>query len=133
MADHHPIPEDSHYVEFFADEINSLHEEKKEVELQLKMKSELCKLLEEQNEVANELIGELEEALQIEKLTLSETQEKFKILKESGASPIEGVVHEEEDKSVSEKIFSASSWIEKQKLFQENITELSKEWKKLNQ
>ena len=80
-----------------------------------------------------ELIEQLEEELRVEKLTLDVLKQKFEILKESGTSPIEGVAHEEEQKSVAEKIFSSSSWIEKQKLFAENISELSKNWRNLRQ
>ena len=129
----HPIPSESHYLEFFSEELKILHDEQSTLQLEVKMKTELCNLLEEQNEKANEQIKALEQSLELEKVKSSVFEEKFEILKESGTSPIEGIAHEEEQTSVQEKIFSANSWIEKQKLFQENITELSKEWKNLNQ
>jgi hypothetical protein len=131
--ENHPIPDESHYLEFFAEELNELHTETKELKLELKLKTDLCELLEKESKSSHELIEQLEEELRVEKLTLDVLKEKFEILKQSGTSPIEGVVHEEEQKSVTEKIFSSSSWIEKQKLFAENISELSKNWRNLRQ
>lgn len=129
----HPIPDESHFLEVVSEELQLAHDEKRAIELQLKMKTDLCELLERENKTSNELIEQLEEELRVEKLTLDVLKQKFEILKESGTSPIEGVAHEEEQKSVAEKIFSSSSWIEKQKLFAENISELSKNWRNLRQ
>ena len=56
-------------------------------------------------------------------------EHKFEIFKNSGANPIEGIVHDEEEQNISEKILSSNSWIEKQKLFSENISEITKNWK----
>ena len=122
--------DDSQNWELISEELKTLHFEKKELQTELKTKIDLCDLLERENKKATEIIEQLESAIEIQKQTESVLREKFEILKNSGTTPLEGVIHEEEDKSISEQIFSADSWIEKQKLFQENITELSKEWAK---
>ena len=92
-------------LEVASTELHLSNEENRELQLQLKLKTELCELLEKESKSSHELIEQLEEELRVEKLTLDVLKEKFEILKQSGTSPIEGVVHEEEQKSVTEKIF----------------------------
>ena len=73
-----------HLLEVASKELNLSNEENRELQLQLKLKIELCELLEEQNSKANELIEQLEEEIRVGKLTLDVLKEKFEILKESG-------------------------------------------------
>ena len=129
----HPIPSKDHYIEFVSEELKNVHDENKELNLNLKLKEEVCNLLEEQNKNKDKEIENLKDELKVQKLNNELIEKRFETFKNSGASPIEGVVHDEEEKTLSEKILSSNSWIEKQKLFSENISELSKNWRKLNQ
>ena len=58
-----------HLLQVASTELNLSNEENRELQLEVKMKTELCNLLEEQNEKANELIQQLEKEIEVEKLS----------------------------------------------------------------
>ena len=136
----HPIPNESHFLEFASDEIENkqdeiliLQKENQTLLEQIKTLEELSELLNEERKIQEEEIQNLTSDLQekIDETKIWKT--KFSNINNTGANPIEDLHLEHEELNLIEKIHLTSSWKEKQKLFTENISELSKNWKTLNQ
>jgi hypothetical protein len=116
--------EEEELIEFLDCENNELH-------LQIKTLEELTLLLKKERDSQQEQISDLESELESKSEESNKWKTKFNALKESGSNPIEGLHHTEETLSLSEKIQQTSSWHEKQKLFAENASELTREWNTL--
>ena len=106
-----------------AEEILQFAEQQKSDQAQLKTLEKYSVELMEENENLKSQVAELSkeaEAWQI----------KFAKLADLGSDPV-AAAPTEEPKSLAEQIATASSWSEKQKLFKNNLHELTKNWRQL--